>query len=298
MSEITLTLSGTGPPSSLGATEELPSAERARIERLAQQINLHDSLATIRYGESAQSQLKHIADDALTAAARRDVSKVGDLLLEISSLVKDFAGDITQGGVLELLRPSKRAKNLQAKYAQTAKTIDRIKKELEGQRLSLTVDIKVLDDLYQQLLNSCVELSAYVAAGQQKLAAANGELEQLHARASTTGSEQDAIRYDSFHQQCVSFAARLQDLELTKTISLQTVAQIQLALQVDTRLVQKIQSSINNAIPVWQQSIATALTLKANEAELGLKNTELLMAIDDALTAQTACKKEVALSQI
>lgn len=127
MSEITLALSGTGPPSSSRAAQEFTSAESARIEQLVQQINLHDSLAAIRYGESAQSQLKHIADDALAAAARRDVGKIGDLLLEISSLVKDFAGDITQGGVLEFLHSSKRVKKLQAKYAQTDDIVNQLR---------------------------------------------------------------------------------------------------------------------------------------------------------------------------
>lgn len=305
MSEINLTLpnANPAPPASapVSAAPEaallLPSdpatEPSAQVQALMSQIDLHDSTTSICYGKLVQAKLKQLTDQSLRATARCDSDRIGTLLTRVSTLVEDF----NEASLKKTLRPAKQRATLETQYAQVSKSLEQIEKELEGQRLTLTVDIKLLSETYQQLVDLCDELTAHIEAGRGKLAAVRqGELTELRHQADS-GNEQSVLLHNRLVERCDNFELRLQDLELTQTIALQSIAQVQLAEQTNTKLAQKIQSSINNAIPLWQQSIAVALTVQHYREKLRGDNAKLLNVINDTISAYQKCREQVIRSE-
>lgn len=241
--------------------------ERRQVEAFAKQIDLHSSEVITRYGETAQRKLETFTNGALQGVAGRDVGEIGNLLSEMSVNIKDFNSESEGGGILNVFRTAKKkAEIMRVKYTEVSGTLERVKKELMGQRTTLLVDIKMLDEMYQQNLEYYKELTMYILAGKQKLEEArNSELNELKHKAETTGSQEDAFAYNDFRDQCENFEKQLYDLELTRAVCLQTAPQIRLVQKTDDQLARKIQSSINNTIPIWKQKIAVALAIQHNE---------------------------------
>ena len=246
--------------------EALPLEDRQQVESFAKQINLHSSETIMRYGETAQQKLETFTDGALKGVSGRDIGEIGNLLSEMSVNIKEF-NEQTDGKLLNIFRSAARkAEILRTKYGEVSTTLERVKKELLGQRTTLLVDIKMLDEMYKQNLEYYRELTMYILAGQQKLdETRNGELEDLRRKAEMTGSQEDAFAFTDLREQCTSFEMQLHDLELTRAVCLQTAPQIRLVQKTDEQLARKIQSSINNTIPIWKQKIAIALAVQHNE---------------------------------
>lgn len=246
--------------------EVLPPEDRQQVESFAKQINLHSSEIIMRYGETAQRKLETFTDGALKGVVGRDVGEIGNLLSEMSVNIKDF-NDQSDSKVANFFRnASKRADILRTKYTEVSGTLERVKKELLGQRTTLLVDINMLDDMYQQNLEYYKELTMYILAGKQRLEETRcGELEELRIKAESTGAQEDAFAYSDLNDRCENFEKQLYDLELTRAVCLQTAPQIRLVQKTDEQLARKIQSSVNNTIPIWKQKIAVALAVQHNE---------------------------------
>lgn len=285
MSEINLVLPGTMPTMSKesdfltsreeiqAATSEtmqqlqkLSEAEQRQVDNFAKQINLHDSAVIASYGEAAQRKLETLTDGALKGVAGRDTGEIGKLLTEMSVSIKNFNDDTVDNKTPGIFRRAKKkAETLRVKYEGVTVTLDRIKKDLEGQRMRLLTDVNMLDGMYQQNLDYYKELTMYILAGRQKLEETqNGELEELKQKAEMTGSQEDAFLYNDLRNMCENFDKQLYDLELTRTVCLQTAPQIRLVQNTNAQLVRKIQSSINNSIPIWKQKLAIALAMEHN----------------------------------
>lgn len=245
----------------------LQPEEQRQVEAFARQIDLHSSEVITRYGETAQRKLETFTNGALKGVVGRDIGEIGNLLSEMSVNIKEFNNESNGGGLFGIIRSAKKkAEILQVKYTEVSGTLERVKKELMGQRTALLVDIKMLDEMYQQNLEYYKELTMYILAGQQKLEEARrGELEELKHKAEITGAQEDAFAYNDFRDQCENFEKQLYDLELTRAVCLQTAPQIRLVQKTDDQLARKIQSSINNTIPIWKQKIAVALAIQHNE---------------------------------
>lgn len=250
----------------LQAVAKLSPDEQRQIEEFAKQIDLHDSAVVMRYGEAAQSKLESFTDTALKGVSGHDVGEIGDLLSEMTVSIKDFNNQSSDKGLLNVFRSAKKkVEILRVKYTEISGTLERVKKDLLGQRTTLLVDIKTLDEMYEQNLEYYKELTMYILAGKQKLEQTRaGELQELKQKAEQTGTQEDAFLYKDLQDQCESFEKQLYDLELTRSVCLQTAPQIRLIQQTDKQLAQKIQSSINNTIPIWKQKIAIALALEHN----------------------------------
>lgn len=246
--------------------EELPPEDRQQIEAFVQQIDLHNSEVITRYGESAQRKLETFTDRALQGVTGRDVGEIGELLSNMSVSIKNF-NTKTDSKFVNIFRSfKKKAEEIRVQYDETSETLERIKKELLGQRTILLVDIKTLDDMYKQNLEYHKELTMYILAGKQKLdAVRRGELEELRQKAESSGAQEDAFAYNDLRDQCENFEKQIHDLELTRAVCLQTAPQIRLVQKTNEQLARKIQSSINNTIPIWKQKISIALAIQHNE---------------------------------
>ncbi len=246
--------------------EKLSPDEQVQVENFAKQIDLHDIDIVTRYGEAAQSKLQTFTDNALEGVRGNDVGEIGKLLTEMSVSIKAF-NDETDSKFMGFLRSTKRkAESLRVRYDDVTETLERIKKDLVGRRMILLKDNKMLDTIYNQNLEYFKELTMYVLAGKQKLAEArSGELENLRRIASESNDQADAFAYSDFKDHCESFEKQLFDLELTRSVCLQTAPQIRMVQQANVLLARKIQSSINNTIPIWKQKIAIALAIQHTE---------------------------------
>lgn len=292
MSEIKLQLPGTDMESAtvakndvirevsatLALIENLSPEKQKQVKSFAKQIDLHNSEIITRYGEVAQQKLETFANEALRGVVGHDVGEIGELLSEMSVSIKDFNSE-SDSKVMNFFRSVKRKTEvLRVKYDEVVETLERVKKQLIGQRTTLLVDIKKLDEMYDQNLEYYEELTLYILAGEQKLEETrNGELQDLQRKAAETGEQRDAFLYSDLRDRCESFEKQLHDLKLTRAVCLQTAPQIRLVQKTDDELARKIQSSINNTIPIWKQKIAIALAIQHNEqaAEMQRNITDL-----------------------
>lgn len=313
MSEITLTLSGmtaseptqtimstqateptfsqkevlTATALALAQAEQLTPSESQQVEAFVAQIDLRDSLSLLRYGESAQRKLTGFTDGALKSVLGRDLSEISDLLQNMVQQIQNLTTVTVPNRLFGAFRPGGQQNSLRAQYTEVSKALDRNRRELDGWRLKLLVDIKTLDTLYNQLVDYHKELAMYIQAGQQKLVQAQtDELTQLQQRVDLTGDQTDILALNDFGAKCDTFSGRLHDLAQTKMISLQTATQIQLVQNVNRRVVLQIQSSISNAVAAWQQGVAIALTAERSQQALSLHNRELISTLNNALATQ------------
>lgn len=250
----------------LAQIENLSPEKQKQVKSFAKQIDLHNSEVITRYGEVAQQKLETFANEALRGVAGHDVGEIGELLSEMSVSIKDF-NDESDNKLLNFFRSmTRKAEILRVKYDGVVETLERVKKQLIGQRATLLVDIKKLDEMYDQNLEYYEELTLYILAGEQRLEEIrNGELQDLQRKAAETGDQRDAFLYSDLRDHCESFEKQLHDLKLTRAVCLQTAPQIRLVQKTDDELARKIQSSINNTIPIWKQKIAIALAIQHNE---------------------------------
>lgn len=264
--------------------EEKSQEGDERIANWVTQIDLHDSVSILRYGGAVQNESKRFASIALEDAIRRDFGRIGDLLEGVRKQLQQLSS--CHNTVFAWI--SGRGKTVKTRYNQSSQELECIKRELEGQCLKLLVNIKHLDDIYQEILRYYGRLIQCIRVGERKLAdARNGELIQLKDMAARTQTQEDLLCAQDFENKCDSFAERLSDLGLTKTISMQTALQIQLAQKVNRQIVLRIKDVTINSIVAWQQGIATALTVEQNQKALALHDSQLLATVTEALSLQT-----------
>ncbi len=244
--------------------EQLTDAEQRQVREFAQKIDLHNSKVVASYGVGAQKKLGSLTDKSLKNVTGRDTGQVGELLLEMSLSIKDFDKEAANSKKPGLLRSVKtKTQALRVKYENVTTTLDRIADNLEDHRKTLLNDIGMLDGMYDDNLNYFKEITMYILAGRMKLdEIRKGELEDLRQKADTTKAPEDAFQYADLRNRCENFDKQLHDLELTRAVCLQSAPQIRLVQDTDNNLVRKIQSSINNSIPIWKQKLGVALALE------------------------------------
>ena len=210
----------------------------------------------------------------------KDMGEVGKDLADLVVELKGFGAEEEKKGLFGLFKKSaNKLETMKAQYSKVESNVDRICRELEQHQVTLLKDVAMLDQMYELNLRYYKELTMYILAGQKKLAEVREvELPALRAKAEQTGAQEDAQAYNDKVQMCERFEKKLHDLELTRMISIQMGPQTRLLQNNDTLMVEKIQSSLVNTIPLWKSQMVLAL---------GMEHSRQATAAQSAVTDMT-----------
>ena len=238
----------------------LSDEEKKMVDDFAGQINLSDSAAILQYGAGAQKKMADFSEAALENVKTKDLGEIGSLLSGVVTELKSFDVQEEKGFLGIFKKSSNKMTAVKAKYAKAEANVDKICKVLEGHQVQLLKDTAMLDKMYELNLTYFKELSMYILAGKKKLQnVRNTELPALLDRAGKSGLPEDAQAARDLEARCARFEKKLHDLELTRMISMQTAPQIRLVQDNDTVMVEKIQSTMVNTIPLWKNQMVLAL---------------------------------------
>ena len=241
----------------------LSEAERKMVDEFSQKIDISDSTVVLQYGAAAQKNIAAFSENALSSVKTKDLGEVGDALSSLVVELKTF-GQEEKSGIFGFFQKKKNeALALKASYDKAEVNVDKIASILEGHQVTLMKDIAMLDQMYELNTKYYKELTMYILAGKKALMKArNEDLEELRKQASASGSQEDAQKYNDYANLCSRFEKKLHDLELTRMISIQMGPQTRLLQNNDTQMLEKIQSSLVNTIPLWKSQMVLALGLE------------------------------------
>lgn len=238
----------------------LSEEERQMAEKFAEQIDLTNSNMILQYGAGTQKKMADFSESALENVRTKDLGEVGNLLSGVVKELKSFDEEEEKGFLGIFKKSSNKITAMKTKYAKAETNVNQICKVLESHQVQLMKDVALLDKMYELNLTYCKELTMYIVAGKKKLnEVRNGELQDLLQKAQTTGLAEDAQAAKDLDSMCNRFEKKLHDLELTRQISMQTAPQIRLVQGNDTLMVEKIQSTIVNTIPLWKSQMVLGL---------------------------------------
>lgn len=237
----------------------LNEEEKRQVEEFSRQIDLHNSTAILQYGVGTQKKMADFSSDALENVKTKDLGEVGEMLSGVVAQLRDFEED--EKGFLGIFKkPVNKLENLKTKYNKAETNVNKICEALEGHQVLLLKDISILDKMYDLNLTYFKELTMYILAGKKKLQETREtELPQLVEKAQRSSLAEDAQAARDLEALCDRFEKKLHDLELTRMVSVQTAPQIRLVQSSDTMMVEKIQSTLVNTIPLWKSQMVLAL---------------------------------------
>ena len=238
----------------------LSEEERQMAEKFAEQIDLTNSNMILQYGAGTQKKMADFSESALENVRTKDLGEVGNLLSGVVKELKSFDEEEEKGFLGIFKKSSNKLTAMKTKYAKSETNVNQICKVLESHQVQLMKDVALLDKMYELNLTYYKELTMYIVAGKKKLnEVRNGELQDLLQKAQATGLAEDAQAAKDLDSMCNRFEKKLHDLELTRQISMQTAPQIRLVQGNDTLMVEKIQSTIVNTIPLWKSQMVLGL---------------------------------------
>ena len=277
------------PPAALDDSM-LSEEEKGMVEAFSQQIDLRDSVAVMQYGAGAQKKMADFSTSALENVRTKDLGEVSGLITNVVTELRSFDAEEERGLFGFFKKTANKLESLRARYDKAENNVNKIVKVLQGHQMTLMKDAAMLDKMYELNLTYFKELTMYILAGKKKLAHAREvELAELIAVAKASGRAEDAQAAQDFEAMCTRFEKKLADLDLTRTIAMQTAPQIRLVQNNEVTMVEKIQTTIVNTIPLWKSQMVLALgiansqeAVRAQNAvtdmtnELLRKNTEML----------------------
>ena len=238
----------------------LTPEEKQTVMQFAQQIDLTNSQMILQYGAGTQKKMADFSENALENVRTKDMGEIGELLAGVVKELKDFDEEEEKGFLGFFKRSGNKVNAMKAKYAKAETNINQIVKVLDSHQVQLLKDVALLDKMYELNLTYFKELTMYILAGKQKLnEVRTTKLAEMIRRAQTTGATEDAQAARDLESMCSRFEKKIHDLELTRQISIQTAPQIRLVQSNDTTMVEKIQSTIVNTIPLWKSQMVLAL---------------------------------------
>lgn len=238
----------------------LTDDERRTVDQFASQIDLTNSTMILQYGAGTQKKMADFSETAMENVKTKDLGEIGDLLSGVVKELRNFDEEEEKGFLGIFKKTSNKIQSMKAKYAKAETNINEICKVLENHQVLLLKDIAILDKMYELNLTYFKELTMYILAGKKKLQEVRStKLQELVQKAQITGLAEDAQAARDLEAMCGRFEKKIHDLELTRTISLQTAPQIRLVQGNDTLMVEKIQSTIVNTIPLWKSQMVLAL---------------------------------------
>ena len=256
----------------------LTEEERKTVDEFAKQIDLTNSAMVLQYGAGTQKKMADFSEAALENVKSKDLGEVGELLSGVVKELRDFDEEEEKGFFGFFKKASGRIESMKAKYAKAEANVNEIVKVLEKHQVQLMKDTALLDKMYELNLTYFKELSMYILAGKKKLQEVRStRLAELTDRAQASGLPEDAQAAKDLDSICERFEKKIHDLELTRMISIQTAPQIRLVQNNDTLMVEKIQSTIVNTIPLWKSQMVLALGVEhsTQAAEAQRKVTDM-----------------------
>lgn len=238
----------------------LSPAEQKMVADFAAKIDIENTNQILQYGAGTQKKMADFSDTALANVRTQDLGEVGDLLVNVMGELKGLDQEEEKGIFGFFKKQSNKLELMKSKYAKAEVNVEKICSALEQHQVRLLKDSAVLDKMYDQNLAYFKELTMYILAGKQKLQdVQEGKLKELEAIAQRTGLAEDAQAARDLAEKCNRFEKKIYDLELTRTISIQTAPQIRMIQNNDTVMVEKIQTTLVNTIPLWKNQMVLAL---------------------------------------
>lgn len=238
----------------------LSPAEQKMVADFAAKIDIENTNQILQYGAGTQKKMADFSDTALANVRTQDLGEVGDLLVNVMGELKGLDQEEEKGIFGFFKKQSNKLELMKSKYAKAEVNVEKICSALEQHQVRLLKDSAVLDKMYDQNLAYFKELTMYILAGKQKLQdVREGKLKELEATAQRTGLAEDAQAARDLAEKCNRFEKKIYDLELTRTISIQTAPQIRMIQNNDTVMVEKIQTTLVNTIPLWKNQMVLAL---------------------------------------
>ena len=264
--------------------ELLEPEVKEAIDEFCAKVDVLDSAQLLQYGASAQSKISNFSDSVLQSVKTKNAGEVGDLLATLVTEVKDFDGDVPESlnpkGLYGLFfNAKKQIEKMIAKFNKVETNIAKIEKQLETQKIKMLKDITIFDTMYEKNLEYFNDISLYIIAGEKKLEELrNTVLPELQKAAEASGEQADIQKVNDMVSAINRFEKKIYDLKTTRIISIQMAPQIRLIQNNDSELVEKIQSSLINTIPLWKNQIVIAL---------GLANAKSALDVQKAVTDTT-----------
>ena len=238
----------------------LTPAEQKMVEDFAAKIDIENTNQILQYGAGTQKKMADFSDTALENVKTQDLGEVGDLISGVVSELQNFDTEEEKGFFGFFKKQSSKIENMKNRYEKAEVNVQKITDALEQHQIRLLKDSAMLDKMYEQNLNYFKELTMYILAGKKKLEETrSGKLTQLQEKAMGSGLPEDAQAARDLDEKCNRFEKKIHDLELTRTICMQTAPQIRLIQNNDTTMVEKIQTTIVNTIPLWKSQMVLAL---------------------------------------
>ena len=258
----------------------LSPAEREMVDNFSQKIDITDSQMVLEYGSAAQKNVAAFSENALSSIRNKDLGEIGDTLTNLVVELKDFGEEEDKKGIFGFFKKAgNKLETMKAQYGKAEASVAKITRELEQHQRALMKDIAMFDQMYELNLQYYKELTMYILAGKKCLANLQAtQLEELRKKAEETGAPEDAQAYNDMMQMCNRFEKKLHDLELTRMVSIQMGPQTRMLQNNDALMVEKIQSSLVNTIPLWKSQMVLAL---------GLENSRKATAAQTAVTEAT-----------
>ena len=257
----------------------LSNDEKEMVAQFANEIDISNAKQVIQYGSSAQKSISDFSVNILGKVKTSELGDVGDALKELT-VALDATTEPEKKGILGIFQKAKRGvDSIKANYAKAETNVSRIEKDLEKHQVVLTQDVEMFEQMYDLNLQYYRELTMYIIAGKKALDKARGEqLEALKVKAETSQMQEDVENYNKYVNLCNRFEKKLHDLELTRVIAMQVAPQIRLLQDNDQEMLEKIQSSLVNTIPLWRHQMVLAL---------GIEHTQRVLSAQNMITEKT-----------
>ena len=261
-----------GEPEVLAVAEETQMAEKQTaqpvltpeeqkiVSDFAAKIDIENTAQVLQYGAGTQKKMADFSDAALANVRTQDLGEVGDLIVNVVGELKNFDMEESKGFLGLFKKQAQKLDVMKTRYAKAEVNVAKIGESLQQHQVRLLKDSAVLDQMYQQNLAYFKELTMYIMAGRQKLQEVReGKLKQLQDAAQSSGLAEDAQKARDLADKCDRFEKKIYDLELTREISLQTAPQIRMIQNNDNVMVENIQTTLVNTIPLWKNQMVLAL---------------------------------------
>lgn len=270
----------------------LTPEEQKIVDDFAAKIDVENTTQILQYGAGTQKKMADFSDTALANVRTQDLGEVGDLITSVVGELKGF--DEEEKGLFGFFRKqANKLETMKARYAKAETNVEKISDALQQHQVRLMKDSAVLDKMYEQNLAYFKELTMYILAGKQKLEQVRStKLRQLEETAQRTGLAEDAQAARDLSEKCLRFEKKIHDLELTRAISIQTAPQIRMIQNNDNVMVEKIQTTLVNTIPLWKNQMVLALGI-AHSTEAAQAQRQVTD-VTNALLKQNAEKLHMA----
>ena len=271
----------------------LTPEEQKMVDDFAAKIDVENTTQILQYGAGTQKKMADFSDTALANVRTQDLGEVGDLITGVVGELKGLDAEEEKGLLGFFRKQANKLEVMKTRYAKAEANVEKISDALQQHQVRLLKDSAVLDKMYEQNLAYFKELTMYILAGKQKLEQVRStKLRQLEETAQRTGLAEDAQAARDLSEKCLRFEKKIHDLELTRAISIQTAPQIRMIQNNDTVMVEKIQTTLVNTVPLWKNQMVLALGI-AHSTEAAQAQRQVTD-ITNALLKQNAEKLHMA----